>query len=65
MTVPTKIKDQRLLINPGVAGVVYNQAGASIGGGERLPVDELDDVGQRAVDTGQLLLVSRETLGEQ
>lgn len=48
------------LINPGRSGRVYNVAGHSLGGGERVEVDGcytgLDAVGQTAVDRGYLIL---------
>lgn len=47
MTVPT-------LINTGRSGVVYDEAGHSLGGGERIDVDEVDDTTQAAIDNGHL-----------
>lgn len=48
----------KLLLNSGRSGVVYDKAGHSLGGGERLPVDTLDDIGQAAVDRHYLILLS-------
>lgn len=47
MTVPT-------LINTGRSGVVYDKAGHSLGGGERIDVDEIDDTARDALDRGLL-----------
>lgn len=53
-TRPAKSAEQTL-INPGSAGVVYNVDGKSLGGGEAITVEGLDDVGKAAVDRGYLL----------
>jgi hypothetical protein len=58
MATASKKNAPRTLINPGAAGVVYNTVGDSVGGGERVEVDEIDDVGRAALDTGQLLLAT-------
>lgn len=42
------------LINTGRSGVTYDDAGHSLGGGERIDVDRVDDVAQAAIDRGQL-----------
>lgn len=49
---PSKI----IIVNPNTAGVVYDREGHSLGGGEPIEVDALDDVGQLAVDNGQLII---------
>jgi hypothetical protein len=49
---PSKI----ILVNPNTAGVVYDREGHNLGGGEPVEVDALDDVGQLAVDNGQLII---------
>lgn len=54
-TAPRKGK---LLINSGRSGVVYDEAGHSLGGGERLPVDDLDKVGEAAVARRYLFLLT-------
>jgi hypothetical protein len=56
MATASKKSTPSTLINPGKAGVVYTDAGDSLGGGERVEVAEVDDVGRTALDTGQLLL---------
>lgn len=43
------------LINPGPGLVVYDEQGRSIGGGERLEVDALDPVAERALELKHLL----------
>jgi hypothetical protein len=43
-----------VLINTGRAGVTYDDAGHSLGGGERIPVTEVDYTGQDAIDRGIL-----------
>lgn len=53
-TRPAKSAKQ-VLINPGRAGVVYDDEGHALGGGERLEVEGIDDVGKAAIDAGQLL----------
>lgn len=45
------------LLNPYRSGVVYDDEGRSLGGGERIEVDEVDAVGQAAVDARHLMLV--------
>lgn len=47
---------QYRLINTGRVAVVYDEAGHSIGGGERLTVLGVDAVGQTAVDRRYLML---------
>lgn len=48
----------KLLINSGQSGVVYDHEGHTLGGGERLPLTEaLDAVGEAAVDRGHLVLL--------
>lgn len=49
-----KKSDKTVLINTGRTGVVYDEAGHSIGGGERVSVGEVDAVGKAAIDAGQL-----------
>lgn len=46
---------RQILINPGRTGVVYDVEGRSLGGGERLEVDGVDDVAKAAIDCRQLL----------
>lgn len=48
----------KMLLNSTRAGVVYDGAGHSLGGGERLEIDALDEVGQAAVDAGYLTVVT-------
>jgi hypothetical protein len=43
------------LFNPDDTPAVYDAAGHTVGGAERVEVDELDAVGQRAVDSGVLV----------
>jgi hypothetical protein len=43
------------LLNPGTTSIVYSADGRSIGGGERAEVDEVDEVGQAAIDRGYLM----------
>jgi len=50
-------KMQKLLLNSGRTGVVYDLAGHSLGGGERLPIEGLDEVGKAAVRKGFLTVV--------
>jgi hypothetical protein len=52
--VSAKKSDKIVLINTGRSGVVYDEAGHSVGGGERVSVGEIDAVGKAAVDAGQL-----------
>jgi hypothetical protein len=49
---PSKIT----VVNPNTAGVIYDKEGRSIGGGEAIELDELDEIGQSAVDSGQLFI---------
>lgn len=42
------------LINTGRSGVVYDMAGHSLGGGERLAVPKIDHTAQDAIDRGLL-----------
>jgi hypothetical protein len=52
----TAKKDSKhVLINPTDAGVIYDEAGHSIGGGERVEVAEIDLIGRSAVKTGLLI----------
>lgn len=60
MTVPTKKTSKTTVVNPNTAGVVYDEAGHSLGGGEAIELDELDPVGQAAVDGGQLFIREQE-----
>jgi len=54
----TSKKTRKLLLNSGRTGVVYDSTGRSLGGGERLEIDDgLDEVGQAAVDRGFLTVV--------
>lgn len=61
----TKAKDasapaeptRKLLVNSTTAGIVYDKAGHTVGGGERVPVTSLDEVGQAQVDGGYLRLL--------
>lgn len=46
---------KQILINPGRSGVVYDSEGHTLGGGERLEVDGIDDVAKAAIDSGHLL----------
>lgn len=44
------------LINPGTSGVVYNEAGQSVGGGDRVQLaGEPDAVAMRQLEVGHLL----------
>lgn len=43
------------LFNPEDTPAVYDNDGHTVGGTERVEVDELDEVGQRAVDSGVLV----------
>lgn len=47
--------DVGTLVNPTSAGIVYDTDGRNLGGGERVEVTGLDDVGRAAVDNGHLL----------
>jgi hypothetical protein len=59
MTMTGKTRTRKLLVNSGQTGVVYDTAGHTIGGGERIPLDgELDEVGRAAVDRGYLRVVT-------
>lgn len=42
------------IINVGTGPVVYDEAGHSLGGGERTDVAKLDVIGRRAVELGRL-----------
>lgn len=44
-----------IIFNPVHTSVVYTEAGHTLGGGERREVDQLDTVGQRLLDEGELL----------
>ncbi|HZE02610.1 MAG TPA: hypothetical protein VE155_12680 [Pseudonocardiaceae bacterium] len=46
----------QILINPHRSGVVYDLEGHSIGGGERVEIAQLDEVGQAALDRGHLIV---------
>ncbi|HZA73395.1 MAG TPA: hypothetical protein VE476_10850 [Propionibacteriaceae bacterium] len=48
-------KSKITLFNPEQTPAVYDAAGHTVAGIERVEVDELDAVGQRAVDTGVLV----------
>lgn len=48
-------KPAHTLLNPGTASCVYNTQGQSLGGGECVDVDEIDEVGQAALDRGYLV----------
>lgn len=43
------------LHNPGRAGVTYDRAGHTLGGGERVTVDKIDEIGKHAVARGRLV----------
>jgi hypothetical protein len=43
------------LFNPDDTPAVYDMAGHTVGGAERVEVEELDAAGQRAVDSGVLV----------
>ncbi|MGH3986594.1 MAG: hypothetical protein ACRDTZ_04665 [Pseudonocardiaceae bacterium] len=43
------------LHNPGRAGVTYDRAGHTLGGGERVTVEKIDEVGKHAVARGRLV----------
>jgi hypothetical protein len=51
----------RTLVNPRRSARVYDVAGHSIEAGGRLTVDEIDAVGQRAIDLGYLFVKSDPT----
>jgi hypothetical protein len=54
----TTPKTRKLLLNSGRAGVVYDEAGHTLGGGERVELDgPLDKVGKAAVKGGYLQVV--------
>lgn len=42
------------LINTGRTGVVYDEAGHTVGGGDRVEISEINPVAQAAIDIGQL-----------
>lgn len=42
------------LINTGRSGVVYDESGHSVGGGDRVEIEEINPVAQTAIDIGQL-----------
>ena len=44
-----------VLFNPEQSPTVYDKEGRTVGGAERVTVDELDEVGQAAVDAGLLV----------
>lgn len=48
-------KGKITLFNPEQTPTVYSEDGRSVGGAERVTVDELDSAGQHAVDTGLLV----------
>lgn len=48
-------KDKIVLFNPEQSPTVYDKEGRSVGGAERVTVDEVDEVGQAAVDAGLLV----------
>lgn len=44
------------LVNPGTAGIVYDEAGHSVGGGQRVALDgDPDRVAMRQLEAGHLL----------
>lgn len=50
------------LVNPGTAGIVYDEAGNSVGGGERVTLDgDPDHVAMRQLGAGYLLAVRGDT----
>lgn len=51
----TSSKSGIVLFNPEQTPAVYSEDGRTVGGAERVTVDKLDPVGQRAVDTGLLV----------
>lgn len=53
-----KATPQYQLINVRRSGVVYDFAGHSLGGGERVTVTEVDSVAEAAIDRGSLILRS-------
>jgi hypothetical protein len=48
-------KSKITLFNPEQTPLVYDAEGRIVGGAERVEVDELDEVGQRAVEVGLLV----------
>jgi hypothetical protein len=59
----SKKTTRKLLLNSGRSGVVYNEAGNTLGGGEHLVFDDLEDgkldsVGSAAVEAGYLRVVT-------
>lgn len=50
-----KKKNKVSLYNPGSTPVVYTTTGHVLGGDERIEVDALDEVGQRAVGHGYVV----------
>lgn len=48
-------KNKVTLFNPEQSPTVYDAQGHTVGGAERVTVDELDAVGQAAVDAGLLV----------
>jgi hypothetical protein len=48
------------LVNPGTTPQVYTEDGRQVAAGDRVEVDQLDEVGRGAVDSGRLLLVESE-----
>jgi ribosomal protein L2 len=55
MATSPKKPEKHILINPTTAGVIYDEVGHSIGGGERVEVEEIDLVGKSAIKTGLLI----------
>lgn len=47
--------DKITLVNPGNSAVVYSLDGRMLGGGESAEVEEIDEVGQAAIDRGYLM----------
>lgn len=48
-------KSKTTLFNPEQTPTVYDEEGRTVGGAERVTVDEVDAVGQAAVDAGLLV----------
>lgn len=48
-------KNKAVLFNPEQSPTVYDKEGRTVGGAERVTVDQVDEVGQAAVDAGLLV----------